>query len=299
MNAEKKTPTNRIVYGQARERYDAEDRVNWSTLKLLAKSPAHYRDNLINGRADKSVYRLGRVTHMHVYEPERVRGELAVWEGGRRYGNEWDAFVEENAGREILTAKEVSEVRAIANAVRSDPHAQKYVNGGKGEPTLLWDHVIPAFGDLPEYVFKMKGRPDFIASCGAIVDLKSTKNAHPDKFASDSWNFGYHAQAALYVDGYEAITGQRLPYVIIAVEKTAPYVVQVFTVEDDMIEEGREHYRDLLGTLAFCKNENVWPGYAPGPVALQRPTYLRDHEADDDVSDLPLTFPEGEAQETA
>ena len=85
-----------------------------------------------------------------------------------------------------------------------------------------------------------------------------------------------YVQAAMYVDGVEAVTGKRLPYLVLAVENTAPFVSQVYAVPDALLERGRREYRDWLGALAACREHKVWPGYATGPVELVLPKWAKD-----------------------
>ena len=57
-----------------------------------------------------------------------------------------------------------------------------------------------------------RGRIDWLLP-NAIVDLKTTINAAPSKFSRALIDYGYALQAAWYQEGYEALTGERLPFV--------------------------------------------------------------------------------------
>ena len=85
--------------------------VRFSNLRLMAKSPAHYRAALDGEREDTLAMRLGRLVHALV-----LGGDYLVWDGTRR-GKEWDRFAEENAGREIVTASELAQAEPVAAAV--------------------------------------------------------------------------------------------------------------------------------------------------------------------------------------
>lgn len=272
-----------------RENYDRIERVNFSSLKHLKRSPAHYRA-AITKRIDEDTdaMRVGRATHVAALEPERFRASHAVWDGGRRYGKEWDKFCATNAGLEILTEDQYQLVTALASAVRTHEAAAKYLTGGAAEVTMLWDHVEPANG-TQGFTIQCKGRIDFAPNGGAIPDLKTTRDASPDAFSRQSWDLDYAARAAFYVDGYAAAHGgEVLPFVMIAVEKEEPYLVQVYTMPDALLEMGRDTYRQLLARLAQCRAENRWPGYADGPLELQLPRWMR--ADNDDVTGLGLVF---------
>src|SRR5438128_2539049 len=101
-----------------REDYDSVERINHSSLKLIARSPSHYLHGLLEERADTDALKMGRVTHLAVLEPERFRSLITVWDGGRRVGKDWDKFCEQNAGRELLTEEEHKLCLALQQAVR-------------------------------------------------------------------------------------------------------------------------------------------------------------------------------------
>src|SRR6266446_6430909 len=122
-----------------REDYDSlQDRINFSTLRLMGRSPSHYRHALLEPRADTDAMKLGRVTHLAVLEPEKFRRSIAVWDGGRRAGKDYEAFAAKNQDRELLTEDEFAECTALQAAVRAHSIASRYISGGKSEVTILW-----------------------------------------------------------------------------------------------------------------------------------------------------------------
>ncbi len=263
------------VHALSREEYDAiTDRVNFSTLKWMEKSPAHYHHQL-TARDDKDTdaRQRGRVVSLAVYEPEKFRSECVVFDGKSRRGKEWEAFVDKHPDSEILTEAAHETVIAISKAARSCPMAAPYISGGKGEQTLLWTHVVPDMGAVPGYSVKCKGRLDFIANVGAIVDLKNSRDASPIGFGLQVINFFSDVQAAFYVDGYRAATGVLLPYVIVAVEPVAPYVTQVYRLPEAVLQRGREKYMGWLDRRNACLRDNNWGGYADAPIELELPRW--------------------------
>jgi hypothetical protein len=271
--------------GIGRDAYDRIRRVNWSSLKEIARSPLHYRHRLEHGRPDTAAMRLGRCAHLATLEPQRFAAEVAVWTGGRRSGKDWDAFCEASAGRELLTESEAAYCHAIAGAVRADPIALRYLTGGDAEVTIQWSQRLPGAGALS---VPCKARLDYRGPL-AIADLKTTRDASPEAFGRQAWNLGAAGQLAWYADGYEAATGERLPCVLVAVETEPPHAVQVYRVPDAVLELGREQYRTLLGRLAICRVEDRWPGYAEEEMELTLPRWVMPAE-DDDASGLGLDF---------
>ena len=273
----------------SRAEYDRLPGVNWSTLKHMGRSPAQYQHAVTSpAQRDTDALKRGRATHHAVFEPELFRSTYVVWDGGTRRGKEWDAFRARNAGLEILTDDMHTDVLAIAAAVRSSTMAAKYVSGGKSEQSLAWLDR--------ESGLDCKGRVDFIAATGGgvIVDLKTCRDSSPSGFGRQVAQLEYHAQAACYSDGHLAMTGQELPYVLVAVEVTAPYVVQVYRIHGDILDAGRNRYRELLGKVAACRKSNSWPGYFETEADLALPRWAAPSQDEEDVTGLGLDFAKGE-----
>jgi exodeoxyribonuclease VIII len=273
-----------IYPDMTREQYDAQaDRENWSRTKNIGRSPAHYIHAMLEPRADKAAYRNGRANHTAVLEPEKFASTVAVWDGGRRASKAWDAFSEANADRDILTQAEYEQLLGMQRAVRQHPIASKYLQRGRAEVSILWTCADPL---MPGLVTPCKSRLDYLAP-DWIVDLKTCRDASPAAFSRAAFNFEYHAQAAFYVDAVAAVTGKRLPYIIVAAELAPPCVVQVYRLPEHVLAAGRERYRTLLARLAVCRREDRWGGYAEDEIDLELPRW----------SGIEAPEPEGESLE--
>ncbi|HUU96837.1 MAG TPA: PD-(D/E)XK nuclease-like domain-containing protein [Phycisphaerae bacterium] len=250
--------------------YDAVPAVNWSALKYMRESPLEYRYRLTH-RDDKPAWVLGRATHAALYEPDVFADHYVVYPGPVRRGKAWDAFKAEHDGDEILTAAERTEAAMIADAVRSNPNAARYIDGGYVEQRITWTDAITGLA--------CKGRTDEVN--GRVIDLKTTRNIDARRFAADVARFGYHCQAAFYQDGLEAngVTGLDSP-VLIAVQNQAPYDVAVYELPDVVVEQGRAEYRRLLEQVLRCTEHNEWPGVAPDTVQLTLPAWAVEEEDD-------------------
>ncbi len=304
------------VHDVSRDDYDRLDRVNWSTLKHMGKSPAHYRRMALDRQAgDTDAKKLGRCSHLATLEPEKFRSEVATWTGDRRAGKEWEAFKKKNNGRELLKQEQHDYCVEIGEAARSCAMAKPYLAGGHGEQTILWSHVVKpapkpiviADNDSPTvealaqainqataldgYKIDCKGRVDFVADIGALVDLKTTRDASPEGFGRECARYEYHVQAAFYRDGFRSATGRDLPYIIVAVETSKPHVVQVYRVPDEILDLGRERYRALLDRLYMCRGQSDWPGYGSEVLDLTLPRWATPGE-DEDVTGLDLVIGE-------
>jgi exodeoxyribonuclease VIII len=121
-----------------------------------------------------------------------------------------------------------------------------------------------------------------------LVGLKTAADAAPHAFGKQCARLDYHLQTAFYADGYEAATGKAPRVVEIVVESTQPHDVVTYIIGADVLEIGRDQYRQLLELRAACVSSGEWPGQGNGrEVYLQLPRWAVPD--DDDTSDLGLT----------
>ncbi len=105
----------------------------------------------------------------------------------------------------------------------------------------------------------LKCRPDRILETGVVVDLKSScDDVSPASFSWTIKKYGYHRQAALYMDGLRANGIEAEDFVFVAVRKVWPFDVCVMRLEEDSIKLGREDNRQTLIELAERKKTNNW-----------------------------------------
>jgi hypothetical protein len=250
-----------IHFDLSRERYDAIEAEHFSNLKHIGRSPLHYLHAKNHGTKDTASKKRGRAGHVATLEPDRFAAEYVVYPGERR-GKKWDEFEAAHAGREILTEKEAAQAQAIAAAVRADPVAAKYLQGGRAEVSMLWRN-----GGT-----RCKGRIDYLTDA-ALVDLKITRDASPDGFARESWEYKSHVQASWYGDAFAQLAGEVRPFVLIAVEPEPPFLVAVYRVPPSLLEHGRRVYAGWLEQLAWSHSQEDWGGYGSAEMELQVPRF--------------------------
>jgi hypothetical protein len=257
---------NELLRNHPRAAYDAiRDRVNFSTLKEMERSPAHYKWRLEHPKDPTDAMDLGNATHLAVLEPERFRAEVVEWTGKVRNGKKWDEFEAAHAGKLILPAADYDYAINMAEAVRDCDQARPFITRGHAEVTMLWEREI-----IPGFPIALKGRFDYLSPLGP-VDLKTCADASREAFGRAVFNMGYLAQSALYLDGYKAITGTEDRFYIVAVEKEPPFIAQVYWLTDEQLAFGRELYTKWLAQVAFCRLEDLWPPYSTEPLPLTLP----------------------------
>lgn len=247
--------------------------VNWSLLREMQISPAHYRHRLTHERADSPAMAMGRAIHTAVLEPDRFLVEFAYFDGPRRAGKAWEEFAAVNEGRTILKADEYEKVLATRDSVQKHKVARRLLRWGKPEVTLQWVD--------PETRLRCKARPDWLAPGGTLIDLKSTRNIDAREFGRLAVRMHYVEQLAFYRMGMRERCHQDGPTYIIAVEVDGPHDVGVFEIENDVLFAGEDIVRELLQKVKDYRGWRRPPGRYPGAQALEVPPWFFDGENDD------------------
>jgi exodeoxyribonuclease VIII len=255
-----------LVSGLSNEAYHAAPGVSKSGLDRLAKSPAHYLAYLREDRKETPALRLGRIIHRAILEPDTLALAIGPDCGKRSKEDKatWAAFEAASAGCEIVTADEAEQIRHMRDAAYNHPAARRLLFApGVAEASGWW--FDQTTGEL------CRCRPDYLRTDGILADLKSTEDAGPG-FKRSCANYFYHKQAAFYVDGVTAITGETpAGFVFVAVEKQPPYAVATYQLDAVALEVGRALYQRDLMTLAECKISHRWPGYSEQIEVLSLP----------------------------
>ena len=256
------------------EQYHLHPAVGHSGLVRIMRSPAHYKDVLTHPLEPTPAMRLGTAFHTALLEPDRFGQTFVVTSKFDRRTKEGKAAAEAwetgNAGKTALTVEQMMAIESMAFSVRNHAGAARLLARGLAEMSAFW-------GD-PETGVECKCRPDFLSMAGetvtGIVDVKTCCDASVEGFSRAMATLGYDVQAAFYQDGMKALTGRKLSFYFIAVEKDAPHVCAVYKASDEVIEVGRAKYHGALQLLKWCRSNDDWPGYQPNgeieTIALPR-----------------------------
>jgi len=233
------------------------EKISKSGLDLISKSPLHYWEKYLNPlHIEKTTPALilGSAVHCAVLEPQEFGKRYAVApqvdkrtkEGKEIYAN----FELSTEGLQIISKDDSIVCERIMEAVQHHEEASLLLSKiNKVEQVLEYND--------------MKCKPDGICeSLHLIIDLKTTEDASPYAFGRSARKYRYDVQAAFYSDIYEKVYNHRPEgFIFIAVEKTPPFAVAVYVIEDSDIEIGREKYIEDLNVWRECKQSNEWNGY--------------------------------------
>lgn len=253
---------------------------------LLQGPPARFAYQLAH-RSHKSEWDFGHAWHTKVFgvgDPV-VEVDARDWRTKAAQAARLAAYDE---GMVPMLARDAETVRTMSEVLRADPRVAPLLAEGIPEVSM--------FGRDPVTGCWIRGRIDWVTPDGTFVDGKTTTDASPDGFNRSVEKFGYAMQAAWYEDLAAQIDGvpNARRFVFVAQEKAAPYLVNVFELDDDWLNIGRALYRRALDVFQACVDADEWPGYGPGITTLSPPPWLLRRELGGDVAEsLPAADWEG------
>jgi hypothetical protein len=178
-------------------------------------------------------------------------------------------------GKTLLSADDLTDVRAMAKAAQSHPITKVIMDqpGGVGEASFFWvdDETGAPCRIRPDYAVP----PCKLFPNGLIIDGKSNDDSSPEGFARNCWNSQMYYQAAFYSDGMQRLWGTADPpaFAWLSQERDRPYATAYYAASADLVAYGRKRYRRLLRVFAECLRSGQWPGYPQTVQTLELPTW--------------------------
>lgn len=243
--------------------------------KLLPPGcPALFRHEREHGRPEKRVFDLGHAAHTLVLGvgPEIVTVDADDWKTKAAREAQAAAYA---AGKVPLLTAEREQVDAVAAALRQHTYASALFDparGGAAEQSLFWR-------DSHHEVWR-RARLDWLPAQQPngrmiLADYKTARSAEPEAFAKSFANYGYHQQAAWYIDAAQALDlATDVAFVFVVQEKTPPYLVTVFEPDQTALRIGRHLNGRALDLFAQCMTSGTWPGYSAEVELLSLPPWV-------------------------
>lgn len=276
-----------------------------SKLHLLNRSPKQFRHAMDAQEERTDALERGTALHMAVLESHLFEDHYTVAEpcgatlksGARkgepcgnpglfllRNGLGWmcgqhvKGFGSEiDTSREILTAENFESVIGMRDSIRAHRRSRSLFEGaGEFEATIIFDD--------PETGVRCRIRPDRLVNrAGLLVDIKTTRTAHPHEFPRLAESLGYWHKLAFYRRGLRALGWDYRASVVLAVEPHAPYDLAPALIEEEDLDSAEGDINRALRIYKQCTETDTWPGYAAsedGFLTLRRPKYAMNRDTD-------------------
>jgi hypothetical protein len=245
--------------------------VRWSGLKLMAKSPMHYRDALDVGVTVTGPMRIGTAADAYIFG----LADPIVFDGTRR-GKVWDAFCAEHDGELVVSVAENDAARRIADSVLANRDAMAVLRG-EHRTEINWTFNGRAAISHPDC---------FDRTARYITDLKTSMTSDPMRFPHHARRMHYIAQLAFYRAALLAAEGWRArDCYIVAVEQARPFVTTVFRLTEAALVAGEKLNRLWVERVIACEATDEWPPYIQSVAELD----VEDDEFELTFADEPET----------
>jgi len=243
------------------DEYLAHKAISKSGLMQLRKTPAHLKAYLETDSPSTPSQKLGSLAHCMILEPETYPMRYAMAPTNDARTKEYKAFLAEISDDRI--AVKPNDVQAVVNmldAIDRKPLIRQLIKiEGMCEVSMFWKD--------PLHGFDCKGRADkLIPKLNTVMDLKTNRDLSDHGIQKAIYQYGYHLQAAWYLDGLKAIGESYDRFVILWVENESPYEVRatVFDYDDDWMDIARRELDVLRMAYDRCLSTGEWPGYDDG-----------------------------------
>jgi len=275
----------KLILDQSYEQYAKVDALNASLIKKLHCSPAHakaYMDKL-NEQEETEALLFGSAFHAALLEPTRFRDFMKVFPKcdrrttiGKQQAAEFEASLVD--GDIIVQEKWLTQITGMLNAISNHAMAAPLLTTGVREACLYWED--------PKFGVTCKARYDFISTDGIPLDIKTARDANPDRVSRTifSEDLLYFLQAGHYSSGAEA-TKVALPeaFGFIFIEKEPPYALCVKMMEGADLQVSKLHRDRLVKKYAAAKRTNIWPSYDPRPTVASAGDWFLQRYGSDEI----------------
>ena len=308
-----------VCTGMPNVAYHADPAVSLSKLKVYLDNPLEYWGKFVSGESsgiEKDPFRIGSANHCYLLEGEDAFWrQFAVVEDLKFIGKENKEravralnstllnplpeerilpvatlskdsileFFEGHPGKTRITDSELSEVRAVTEAVRAHPLASRLLSSGLPEVTFR-SSPSPTLG------FAVQCRPDWLSTQGCdvsegepfIADLKTVESL--DRWQRNWDSLLYALQWPFYCEVMKAAVGERIAtrcYFIVA-EKQWPNRVRVMPPDPDEWGSAMAAIDRGFRGIAYSMKTGQWeePGWDKLQVQSSSRWVLRKLEGD-------------------
>lgn len=259
------------------QEYFALDAVNQTSLKtLLKKSPAEAKYLHDHGIPSKKHLIFGQAAHMFIADDLKAfRDKYIIVENSFSFNakvREKETFDQAEAeGKQIIKEKDMEAFHLIYQNLHDHEDLQYFF---RRNPRARHDLVeCGAVWNDPDTGLLCKAMIDRITlykGVLAICDFKTigeiTDFKGRDNIMWSIYNWGYHIQAAWYMDGFKhafkAQSGEDIDveaFILGFVGSDAPHIAAARMLGEKSIEAGRRRYRGLIQQWASYAAEDFWP----------------------------------------
>jgi len=229
--------------------YHARPEVSCHQLLDFEQSPRLYREKYITRTLKTDVtpaMTFGTLFHQAVLEPKEYMKRPV----GPEAGKTTKAWLEFKAKHEdAVHFYDNYQITEMIHSISQHPDANAIISKEDAKREQV------GFANFEGVNMRMKC--DMVTD-DFILDLKTTYDSSDKAFGYDADKYGYLFQATVYTSLAALIDGKYRKFYIMAVEKTAPYEVAIYSIPDAVLEKEFDRFKTLVKQLRFSRAENKW-----------------------------------------
>lgn len=267
------------------EYHSNKNYVGSTSLKELKISPLHFANQQ---KKETEALFFGSAYHCYILEPEKFdleyytiddvefcnsliqygkldkkgnRVEISKPRATSEYKEWHEMQISRAEGKILIDKTDIDVIKSMNERLFSNRYIRSLLKDGEAEKSYYCDLEI-----FTGQSIGVKVKPDYCKpKKRLIIDLKTCGKGKASKleFPKHAADLDYHISAALYSDILSMNEGKDMEwdFIFIAQEKEFPYAFNVFKSSPQFISQGRYEYELLLQLLAWCKENDKWPGY--------------------------------------
>jgi hypothetical protein len=255
--------------------------ISQSMLKTHMESPMLYRGRYVTGEFPPDppgkALQVGSALHAAILEPDKfAAGYAAAPDCDRRTtaGKQlYAAFCEESAGKTVLSQGDHANVQRMADGVFASDMARSLLEHPRlTEQAFRWRDAGSGL--------ELKAKLDILIpdafDYALVVDIKSSKDPTPEKFAKSVCEYGYDIQEAFYKRAASLFAGKLALFAFLVIRSEPPYDCWVYHLVPQWQTAGELLLNASLAALADAYEKDYW--LAPGQemlTALEAPGWAR------------------------
>lgn len=174
------------------------------------------------------------------------------------------AWRDEREGMHVLQSDVFDDVSKAAGIVQMDMELSTLLATSDCQVYVTGDYLDAVTGETAH----VKTLIDILPNADSpwkrsVMDLKSARDASPDKWVRAVFEYGYDVQAAMSLDLYMAACPEedRNDFRHVIVENVAPFEIGKRIVGEEFLNRGRFIYENALKHYCECLHTGVWHGY--------------------------------------
>lgn len=196
--------------------------------------------------------------------PDSKDGKPKPWNRNATFCKEWE---KDQGKRECIKQKELDEAKKARDEFMAHPIIGPFVEHSDMQVMIIGTYTATNGLEIPvKCLIDLAPGPGEFAN--SLADLKTTEDASPKAWRRSVQSYGYHWQAALELDLWNAARNeQRFEFRHVIQEQVFPFEPGLRLLSAEYIAIGRAGigndpgYMGALELYARCLEKNEWPGY--------------------------------------